>query len=196
APVVGVHVEEVADVVPAVAKRGGVKGQHPDAVDAQPFDVVEFLAQALEITGAVVVRVVEDADQDLVEDGMLEPTDRGIEGPFPRAHRNRRQAHRPKKVALPAPCAAKEAIPRDASSVRATAAKASCSVASPSASVPSRPRSMAHFASPCATRGPRANSAAHASADASTSSGATTRFTSPMASASPAGTWRPVMMRS
>ena len=68
--------------------------------------------------------------------------------------------------------------------------------ASPSASVPSRPRSIAPLARPCATRGPRANVAAHSSAASSTSSGGTTRFTRPMAKASSAATWRPVMMSS
>ena len=47
-----------------------------------------------------------------------------------------------------------EAIPRAASSVRATAAKASCSMARPSASVPSSPRSTAALARPWATTGP------------------------------------------
>ena len=46
AAVVGVDVEEVADVVAAVAEGRGVEGQHPDAVDPEPLHVVELLAQA------------------------------------------------------------------------------------------------------------------------------------------------------
>ena len=46
-----------------------------------------------------------------------------------------------------------DAIPRAASSVRATAAKASCSMLRPSASVPSSPRSTAPLARPCAQDG-------------------------------------------
>src|ERR1700722_1943231 len=151
AAVVGVHVEEVAYVVAAVAERGRVEGQHPDAVDPQPLDVVQLLAQALQVAGAVVVGVVEASDEHLVEDGVLEPPDRGVKGPLARADRNRGHAHRPTKVARPGPWAANDAMPRAASSVRATAANASCSVANPSANVPSRPRSTAHLASPCAT---------------------------------------------
>ena len=94
APVVGVHVEEVADVVAAVAHRGGVEGQHPDAVDAQPLHVVQLVAQPLEVAGPVIVGVEVAADQHFVEHGVLEPTDRGVEGTLARADRDGRRAHR------------------------------------------------------------------------------------------------------
>ena len=80
APVVGVDVEEVADVVAAVAEGRGIEGQHPDAVDPEPLHVVELLAQATQIAGAVVVGVVVAPDEHLVEDGVLEPAHRRVEG--------------------------------------------------------------------------------------------------------------------
>src|SRR4051794_16887389 len=72
-PVVGVDRVEVGDVVAAVAQRRGVHRQQPDAVDAQPGEVVELLGQAEEVAGAVVVAVEEAAQVDLVEDRALEP---------------------------------------------------------------------------------------------------------------------------
>ena len=72
-PVVGVDGEEVRDVVAAVAQRRLVHRQQPEAVDAEPLEVVELVDQAAEVAGAVVVAVEEAADVDLVEDGPLEP---------------------------------------------------------------------------------------------------------------------------
>ncbi len=89
-PVVGMDVEEVADVVAAVAEGRRVEGQHPDAVDAQPLHVVELLAQAAQVPGAVVVGVEVAADEHLVEDRVLEPAGRGIEGQLAPADRHRR----------------------------------------------------------------------------------------------------------
>ena len=66
--VVGVDREEVRDVVAAVAQRRLVERQQPDAVDAQPLQVVELLGQPAEVAGAVAVGVEEAADVDLVED--------------------------------------------------------------------------------------------------------------------------------
>jgi hypothetical protein len=40
------HVGVVADVVAAVAQRGAEERRQPDAVDAQPLDVVELVDQA------------------------------------------------------------------------------------------------------------------------------------------------------
>ena len=72
-PVVGMDREEVGDVVAAVAQRRLVHRQQPDAVDAEPLEVVELLDQSAEVAGAVVVAVEEPADVDLVEDRGLEP---------------------------------------------------------------------------------------------------------------------------
>ncbi len=72
-PVVGMDREEVRDVVAAVAERRLVHRQQPEAVDAEPLEVVELVDQAAEVARAVVVPVEEAADVDLVEDGALEP---------------------------------------------------------------------------------------------------------------------------
>ena len=72
-PVVRVEREEVRDVVAAVAQRRLVHRQQPEAVDAEPLEVVELVDQAAEVAGAVVVAVEEATDVDLVEDGPLEP---------------------------------------------------------------------------------------------------------------------------
>ena len=65
----GQDVGVVGDVVAAVAQRRGEERRHPQAVDAEPLEVVELLGQPLEVADAVAVAVVERADQDLVEDG-------------------------------------------------------------------------------------------------------------------------------
>ncbi len=63
----------VLDVVAAVAEWGVVERQQPEAVDAQPAQVVEALDQPRKVADAVGVAVRESADQHLVEDGALEP---------------------------------------------------------------------------------------------------------------------------
>jgi hypothetical protein len=57
------HRVEVGDVVAAVAQRRVVERQQPDAVDPEPLEVVEPLGEPADVTGAVVVRVVEAAGQ-------------------------------------------------------------------------------------------------------------------------------------
>ena len=69
----GMHGEEVGDVVAAVAHRRLVEGQQPEAVDAEPLEVVELLDESLEVAHAVVGGVVEPPDQHLVEDRLLVP---------------------------------------------------------------------------------------------------------------------------
>src|SRR5439155_26956859 len=64
---------EVGDVVAAVAQGRGVHRQQPEAVDAEPRQVVELVGQPDEVAGAVVVAVEEAAQVDLVEDRALEP---------------------------------------------------------------------------------------------------------------------------
>ncbi len=68
-----VHGEEVRDVVAAVPHGRLVEGQQPEAVDAEPLQVVELLDDALDVAHAVVGRVVEPSDGQLVEDGLLVP---------------------------------------------------------------------------------------------------------------------------
>ena len=67
------HRAEVADVVAAVAQRRVVERRQPDAVDAQPLEVVELLGEPAQVAGAVAVGVGERADEHLVEHGTLEP---------------------------------------------------------------------------------------------------------------------------
>ena len=81
-PVVGVDRGEVGDVVAAVPQGRSVERQQPDAVDAQPLEVVELLGQPAEVARAVAVGVEEAADVDLVEHRALEPQRLGLE-PLP-----------------------------------------------------------------------------------------------------------------
>ena len=69
----GQHGAEVADVVAAVAQGRGVERGQPQAVDAEPLQVVELVGQAAEVARAVAVGVGERAHQDLVEHRALEP---------------------------------------------------------------------------------------------------------------------------
>ena len=78
-PVVGLDLEEVRDVVAAVAQRRLEERQQPDAVHAQPLQVVELLGQPAEVAGAVAVGVEERPRVDLVEDRGLEPQRLGLE---------------------------------------------------------------------------------------------------------------------
>ncbi len=63
----------VGDVVAAVAQGRLEEGRQPEAVDAEPLQIVELGGQALEVADAVAVAVLEGADEDLVEDGAFEP---------------------------------------------------------------------------------------------------------------------------
>src|SRR3954453_15945204 len=69
----GQHLVEVADVVAAVAQRRVVERRQPEAVDAEPLQVVQPLDQAAQIARPVRAGVVEGPDEDLVEHGPLEP---------------------------------------------------------------------------------------------------------------------------
>ena len=97
----GVDRVVVADVVAAVPERRGVEGQQPEAVDAEPLEVVQLGDEAGDVAHPVVVAVEEAADEHLVEDGPLEPErillgrgQRGVVGdrmgqPTERGERNR-----------------------------------------------------------------------------------------------------------
>ena len=71
--VLGQHGHEVGDVVAAVAQRRGVDRQQPDAVDAQPLQVVQPGDQPAQVAGAVAGRILETADEHLVEHRALVP---------------------------------------------------------------------------------------------------------------------------
>jgi hypothetical protein len=64
---------EVSDVVAVVPERRRIEGQEPQAVDAQVLNVVQAIGEPREVADAVVVRVLEGLDVDLVEDGVLVP---------------------------------------------------------------------------------------------------------------------------
>ncbi len=63
----------VGDVVAAVAQGRLEEGRQPQAVHAQPLQVVQLGGQAREVADAVAVGVLEGTDEHLVEDGSLEP---------------------------------------------------------------------------------------------------------------------------
>src|SRR5690606_28932803 len=63
----------VGDVVAEVGHRRGLEGGQPDGVDAEPRQVVEAPADALEIADAVPVRVLVGARIDLVHDAVSPP---------------------------------------------------------------------------------------------------------------------------
>ncbi len=67
------YVGVVRHVVPAVGQRTGEERRQPQAVHAQPLQVVELAVQAGEIADAVAVGVMETAHHDLVEDGCAKP---------------------------------------------------------------------------------------------------------------------------
>ena len=67
------HAVVVRDVVAAVAQRGLEERRQPQAVDAQPLQVVQLLDQPGKVARAVPVGVREAAHQHLVEDGLAVP---------------------------------------------------------------------------------------------------------------------------
>ena len=73
AAVIRVHGLVFGDVVTVVAPWRGVERQQPQGVDAQLGDVVELADQAGEVADAVVVRIEERLDVQLVDDGVLVP---------------------------------------------------------------------------------------------------------------------------
>ncbi len=69
----GQHRAIVGDVVTAVAQRGGVERRQPQAVDAQPLQIVQLLRQAGQVAGAVAIRVVKSPYEYLIKNGMFVP---------------------------------------------------------------------------------------------------------------------------
>ena len=64
---------EVRDVVPVVVPRRWKEGLEPKAIDAQPGEVVELPAEALEVADAVTVAVDEGLDGKAVDNRVLVP---------------------------------------------------------------------------------------------------------------------------
>jgi hypothetical protein len=69
----GQHRGVVGDVVATVAQRRGIERRQPQAVDAEPLEVVQSVDQPGEVTGSGALRVAEPADEHLVEHRGLEP---------------------------------------------------------------------------------------------------------------------------
>ena len=67
------HILVVGDVVAVVLERRRIERHQPDRVDAQVPDVFELGGEALEIADAVVVRIEERFDVDLIDDRVLVP---------------------------------------------------------------------------------------------------------------------------
>src|SRR5579875_279866 len=63
----------VGDVVPVVTQRRGIERQQPQRRHPELLEVAELLDETPEIADAVAVAVVEGADVQLVEDGVLVP---------------------------------------------------------------------------------------------------------------------------
>ena len=68
-----VDVAVVGDVVAEVGHRRAVERRQPDAVDAEPLQVGQPPPDALEVTGAVAVGVLERARIDLVDGAVAPP---------------------------------------------------------------------------------------------------------------------------
>ena len=71
--VLRVDVLVVGDVVAEVYLGRGIARRQPDGVNADVFQVIEPLGDAIEVTDAVAVRVLKAARIDLVDDGVLPP---------------------------------------------------------------------------------------------------------------------------
>ncbi len=69
----GIHVRVIGHVVAEVGHRRGIEGRDPDGVDTQPGEVVQPLADPVEVARAVAVRVREASRVDLVDDCALPP---------------------------------------------------------------------------------------------------------------------------
>ena len=67
------HGGVVRDVVTTVPQRGLEERWQPEAVDAEPLEVVQLGGETFEVADAVAVGVLEGPYEYLVEDGALEP---------------------------------------------------------------------------------------------------------------------------
>ena len=87
----------VGDVVAVVAVGGRLERHQPEAVDAQPVEMVEPLDEPVEVADAVAVAVLEGLDVQAVEDRVLPPEvagPRGRHAPSPRHGRQHALAER------------------------------------------------------------------------------------------------------
>lgn len=68
-----VHIFIVADVIPHIDLRAVVHGTDPDGINTNRADVVQLRYDALEVTYAIAVGVLEGGGVDLVDDTILPP---------------------------------------------------------------------------------------------------------------------------
>ena len=53
-----------------------MNGHQPDRSNTESLQVIQFLGDAVEVTNAVAVGIIEGADKNLVEDRVMPPSDR------------------------------------------------------------------------------------------------------------------------
>ena len=75
-PVLGVDVVVVGHVVAVVLLRRGIERSDPYRVDSQTLEVIETRGDSRQVANAVVVRIGEASDVDLVEDRAAPPRGR------------------------------------------------------------------------------------------------------------------------
>ena len=63
----------VADVVAEVRHRRWINRRNPDCVHAEPLQIIEFAADAGEITDAIAVTIHKRARIDLIDDATFPP---------------------------------------------------------------------------------------------------------------------------
>ena len=74
-----IDIAVVADVVSEIRHRRGIDRRYPDCIDAKPREVIEALAQSLQVANAVAIRVLKGARIDLIDDPVLPPDKIGHE---------------------------------------------------------------------------------------------------------------------
>src|SRR5689334_2958471 len=63
----------IRHIVTVVTQRGREEGKQPETIDAEPFDIVQFVDEPAKIPYSVIISVVKGFDVKLIKDGLLEP---------------------------------------------------------------------------------------------------------------------------
>src|SRR5437667_4778100 len=69
----GMNVAVVGNIIAFVFQRRGAKRQEPDRRYTEIADVIELLGQAGEVANAIAIAVLESADMNFIDDGVLVP---------------------------------------------------------------------------------------------------------------------------
>src|SRR5262249_1036318 len=72
-PIARMYVQVVGDIVAVVTKGRRIKRKEPDASYAEVLEIIEFADEALKVADAIVVRIGEGPDVQLIDDGILIP---------------------------------------------------------------------------------------------------------------------------